>query len=415
MFFPFHKNQNFSKFYTMLLIVSQGLWAWRFQLCLTLITMAIGSLALSATFFIGDGALKGLWKDLDRLMGNRIYIYADGGPNDILLKQRPYIEFTNNDFENLKKNIYNIKSISPILYKRTTVENINKSIIMHIDGITSELENEEMFTAIKGQGFSEAGRKGYILECLLTKTAAKILNVNLAKKKYVRIQNDLFLVKGIIPNPPETSTRFQKRIIIPYNSGLYLWGKPDSIKCILILLNDSKHMENVIDDITQTLDKYRAPGAYRLSSSQFRINKRKNIVFNIMAFGSAQAFFCILIAAIGTINVMLANVTRRTREFAIRIAMGAKHSDIAIIVLAESLLIGFLGSILGIVISLIISSPLCNLLAAKVPETSKLQPYYSLSGILITIAVCSLSSLFAGIIPAIRTQRLDILSVLRSE
>lgn len=415
MFFLFQNNKNLLKYYSLFRIVSRGLWAWRFQLGLTLITMAIGSLALSSTFFIGDGALKGLWKDLDRLMGNRIYIYPDSGPNDILLKRRPYIEFTNKDFEDLKNNINNIKSISPIFYRRTTVENINNSIIMHIDGITPELEQEEMYTPIEGQGFSEAGRKGYVLECMLTKEAAKNLNIDLSKENFIRIENDRFLVKGIIPNPPETSTRFQKRIAIPYYTGQYLWSKPDSIKSILVLLNNSKSMENVIENISIILDNSRAPGAYRLSSSQFKLKKRKNIVFNIMAFGSAQAFFCILIAAIGTINVMLANVTRRTREFAIRIAMGAKHSDIGIIVLVESLLIGFLGAIIGITISLFISTPLCNLLASKVPETSKLQPYFSLSGILITITVCSFSSLFAGIIPALRTQRLDILTVLRSE
>lgn len=128
-----------------------------------------------------------------------------------------------------------------------------------------------------------------------------------------------------------------------------------------------------------------------------------------------DALFCILVASICVINVMLSSVVRRSREFAIRIAMGARHRDIVLIVLAESFSYGIIGSILGIIGAGLISPLICDLLSTKIIGASSLQPSFGLRGLIIPVRVCGLSSLLAGVIPALRTLKLDILPVLRAE
>ncbi len=134
-----------------------------------------------------------------------------------------------------------------------------------------------------------------------------------------------------------------------------------------------------------------------------------------MLYGTAQSFFAIFIASIGIISVMLANVVHRTREFAIRIAMGADHKELSLLILIESVLMGLLGAALGILLAVPISPLLIGVLAERIPGTSQLEYLVNLKGIMFPLVVCGLCALFAGIIPSIRVKRMDILAAIRAE
>lgn len=397
------------------LIVVQGLRARRGQSLLTLSTMAIGALGLAATLFIGQGALDGLWQDLDRLMGNRLDVYPDGGANDILLQRRAEVHFTDDDLEQVRKHVPAAKYIAPLLVTRQQVEFGRSRGIMAVDGIPDVLEREQAYLPVQGHGFSDHGRSGLIPECLLTRSAATDLELDISAQPKLHIGAHWCTVVGLIPDPPGADSRFQRRVAIPYTLARMLWGSPRDIGLIVVGWRSPADMESVVRRVRKILDEVRAPGSYHLSSSQFAITKRKNIVGNFMVFGSAQALFSVLVAAIGIVNVMLSNVVRRAREFAIRVAMGARQSDLAVIVLIESALLGFLGAALGVAIAMLAAPWICDLISRVTPEATELAPLFNWEGVTVPLLVCTASGLLAGIVPALKTRQMDILSVLRAE
>ncbi|MCP4221343.1 MAG: hypothetical protein GY765_42350, partial [bacterium] len=161
-------------------ILFRWLWPPKLQLILTLLTMAIGSLTLAATFFIGDGALNSLWKDLDRLMGNRIDVYADVGPNDIMLKKRPSADLSNEDLEFIKAHIPWSKYVVPMFFDRAEVKSSTGGMIMQLEGIVDQLMQDELYRPLKGGTFSLAGRRGAVAECLITEAGAnRVLTMDL--------------------------------------------------------------------------------------------------------------------------------------------------------------------------------------------------------------------------------------------
>jgi putative ABC transport system permease protein len=296
-----------------------------------------------------------------------------------------------------------------------SVEYRGKRMRMMVDGITPVLEHEMTFHPVRGAAFSRDAHSGSVFECHLTAAAAEFLSVELDRDTYIQVGMQRFLVRGIIPDPVEADPPFQLRVAVPYRSAQMLWGQRGDIGIMLVSWHTRSTVEAMIEALRKVLDKARAPHAYVLSSTQFTLQKRQHIVSNFILLGIVQAAFCILVASIGIVNVMLANVIQRSREFAIRIAMGAHYKDLAFIVLIESILLGTMGALLGVSGAMIVSPLLCRMFAMEIKEAAELQPQYGIEGILIPLLVCSFCGLMAGIVPALKARKLDILTVLRAE
>jgi putative ABC transport system permease protein len=410
-------NPLLARWYGHWSIVFHNLRSFGLRQTLTLVTMAIGALGLAATLFIGKGALDGLWVDLDNLMGNRVTVLPDSGPNDILLNFRASGAITPADLHYLRQNVGSAKFIEPSIVGRESVAYRDKQLVMSIDGLTPTLLQEPVYRPLQGTGFTQAAQKGFKQECMLTFTAAKMLGLSYSteQRKTLRFGIHRCTVVAIVPDTPEADDRFRSRVIIPQSWAMQLWGKVGNVGTILVAWKSPQMMEQTISELRDALDQIRAKDAYYLSSSQFAIKKRKNIVSNIMVVGIIQALFSVLVASIGIVNVMLANIVQRSREFAIRMAMGADSNDIAVIVVLESTMFGILGAVIGIGVAALLSPLVADLIANAVPEASRLQPIFGMDGLLLPLLVCGLSGLVAGIVPAIRARRVDVLAVLRAE
>jgi hypothetical protein len=376
--------------------------------------MAVGSFSLSLTFFLGDGARIYLWRDMEQLMGNWIVATPAARYDSTILKTRFNADFTTGDLDSVRQQLSHARLVQPLFQGTQMVINRQISRAMSIDGVTEELGREPLFLPISGPGFSEAGHQMLVWECMLTESAVKSLGIDMTKDNTILIDNRPFHVVGVTPDPPDTDDIFRSRIIVPYRCAQELWIPAGTVGEILVAWSSPPFMSETVDGLHAALDSCRGRETYFLSSSQFRIQKSRSIVANFMMYGQMQAFFCIAVAFVGVLNVMLTNTTRRSNEFAIRLSMGAQQSTILTMVLLESSLLGIAGALAGIFLAACSAPFAAHILQQKINGAGDLLPYYGLQGFIYPVLVCSLAGLVAGVIPALRVRKLDVLACLRN-
>ena len=122
--------------------------------------------------------------------------------------------------------------------------------------------------------------------------------------------------------------------------------------------------------------------------------------------GSVAAI-SLVVGGIGVMNIMLVSVTERTREIGVRMATGARRSDIMMQFNTEALVVGALGGMIGVLIGLGVS---LGLGATGVTSIS-ISPTPAILAFSSALAI----GLLFGFMPARQASRLDPVVALASE
>jgi ABC-type antimicrobial peptide transport system permease subunit len=119
------------------------------------------------------------------------------------------------------------------------------------------------------------------------------------------------------------------------------------------------------------------------------------------------AVFALLLSVIGLYGVMAYNVSRRTREIGIRMAIGAQRQTVLRMVMRESLLVVMIGVILGIPVALSMG----HLISSQLFGLSPRDPLTLAAAALLLLA----ASVIASYLPARRAAETDPMVALRYE
>ena len=114
----------------------------------------------------------------------------------------------------------------------------------------------------------------------------------------------------------------------------------------------------------------------------------------------------LLIACANLTNLLLARASSRTRELALRQCLGASTLRIVRQTLTESLLLSFLGALLGILIAIWIVTALKSLVASQIPHVESAG--IDATVLLFTTAVMLLTGVLCGLAPALRSARINL-------
>jgi predicted permease len=141
---------------------------------------------------------------------------------------------------------------------------------------------------------------------------------------------------------------------------------------------------------------------------------KEDIVGNVRPFLLvllAAVGFLLLIACANVANLLLARATRRSREFAVRAALGAGNARIIRQLLTENLLLATLGGALGLLIAFGATRAALQFLPGTLPRAAEV----SLDGrvLVFTMGLSLFAAIIFGLSPALKSSRVNLQEVLR--
>ncbi|HEX3012797.1 MAG TPA: FtsX-like permease family protein [Methanobacterium sp.] len=141
-----------------------------------------------------------------------------------------------------------------------------------------------------------------------------------------------------------------------------------------------------------------------------------NIMQTITLFVSAIASVALLVGVISIINIMLVNVSERTREIGVLKAIGFTNREILGSILTEAGLLGFIASIIGVIAAAILMEigimVYGSQLGLENMNIVQMLPLWLVAGVIVGATILSV---LAGLYPAWRASKLNVVEALRYE
>ncbi len=155
-------------------------------------------------------------------------------------------------------------------------------------------------------------------------------------------------------------------------------------------------------------DRHHQGSVFKVKTMTTVIQVARTISFGLIAAFIAAAATSVVVGGVGIMNILLASVEQRTREIGVRMSVGARRRDILQQFLLEALMLGAVGSSIGVVVGL--SLPLL----LKLFIQSVLIRVSGLSALLAFLFSCGVTLVF-GVLPAYRAANMNPTEALRYE
>ena len=220
------------------------------------------------------------------------------------------------------------------------------------------------WSVLHGRVFTQAEEERAAKVCVLgTSVVENLMGSAYAVGKIVRIQNTPFRVIGVLESKGQSPRGDDQddSVFVPLKTSQYrLFGTPfrGEVKPILVQAKSIPLIPEAERQINELLTRRHNVG--RFQEKDFTIRNLTEILktaqksLNIMtSLLGAIAAISLLVGGIGIMNIMLVSVTERTREIGIRMAVGARPSDILFQFLIEAAVLSMLGGLIGLLVGIV--------------------------------------------------------------
>jgi putative ABC transport system permease protein len=231
--------------------------------------------------------------------------------------------------------------------------------------------------------------------------------------KIISIRGAKFKVIGVLKEKGSTFGNSQDlRVLIPIQVARSLFTAPNINYTMSVMVTKEALLDEAVDNANSTMRRVRKlnpvqENNFGVSRSDDLINRISEMTGVLSTSAWLIGIITIFGSSIALMNIMLVSVTERTREIGVRKALGAKRSTIAFQFFIETLIIGQLGGLVGIILGVLSGYGISTAI-----DFSFVIPWSAVIAAVITTFIVAVVS---GSYPALKASKLDPIEALRYE
>ena len=377
-----------------------------FRTILTLLGVVIGVASVVAMLAIGDGSKQQV---LDRIaaMGTNVLIIRPGAPG--VRVAGDVATLVDADATAIAA-LPNVAAAVPERTSRMTLRIGNIDDQTTIEGTWPGFTIAHDWNVTSGGFVSDEDVKGYAPVIVLGQTVAKNLFPDGSDPigRYVLVHNVPFQVIGLLEAKGANTfgNDMDDIAIAPLSTGYARLFGQRYVSTITVKVTDADQIDATEDAITSLLqDRHRAVDFQVRNTASILQTAEETQGTLTLLLGSVAAI-SLLVGGIGVMNIMLVSVTERTREIGIRMATGARMTDILLQFNIEALVVCAIGGVAGVVL---------GIGTAVVVGAFGLPTVISAGPAALAFSIAFLTGLLFGYLPARKAARLDPVVALASE
>lgn len=377
-----------------------------FRTALTLLGVVIGVAAVVAMLAIGDGSKKDV---MDRMaaLGTNLMVVRPGAPG--VRPTGDNASLTIADAEALRE-VRNVIAVVPDRSVSATVRRGGIDYRTEVQATWPAFAAARDWPLAEGLFFSDEDLRDYAPVVVLGQTVARTLFPDGGSPvgEYVLIRNVPFQVIGVLsPKGASPWGRDEDDIaLVPLSTGRTRLFGGDHVNGITVRVADTALNPQTEAAMTELLAARHGSQDFRVRDTASLLETAEQTQDTLTVLLGSVALISLLVGGIGVMNIMLVSVTERTREIGVRMATGARMTDILLQFNTEAIVVCGIGGLLGIAM---------GILAAWGASLFGVSVVYSPWPPLLAFSCAFVTGLVFGFLPARKAARLDPVVALASE
>jgi len=383
--------------------------AHRLRTSLTMLGIIIGIAAVVSVVALGEGSRRKILEDISAIGTNTVEVFPgkDFG-DEKAVNIRTLVAA---DADALAREPY-VDSVTPEVATSNTLRYRNVSVNGSIQGVGEQYFRVRAIKLAEGKFFDETSVVRRAQEVVIDDGTRRALFGSHTEP----IGQVIFLgsmparVIGVTAKKDSVFGNNESlNVWIPYTTALSRVLGQQHLKSITVRVSDATPPAAAEKAIERVLMRRHVVKDFFVFNTDAIRKTIERTTATMTLLVSLIALISLMVGGIGVMNIMLVSVTERTREIGVRMAVGARRSDIMQQFLIEAVLVCLIGGALGIILSLAL-----GVLVSKATGGS-FQMIYSTASMVAAFTCSTLIGVLFGYLPARNAARLDPVEALARE